>query len=314
MGLRFSGRTGRRLRVALALLALLAAGLAALFAPPLALPAILFAAALMLWDRAALAADLRTLAAAVSTAAAGVEASPVPAAGFVAPGEAKLEVADGAWGELCHALNRLLQQRRSEQQLRHLLPSLPAAGAARLAELRPPPEGLPCEVVVLVVAHPGAHGDPVALMRDAAYTALHQAQLHDALLARWGEGVVLIFGALGQQGGAGALRGAYQAARAINAAWAAGLPAQRPRLTLAGGQGLAVILPGLGLTVLGPPVEQAIALQRLGLGAPLVCNEDAYLGLRRLGMIPPHATPPAGPHAARLPAADGRPAAFPVQL
>lgn len=307
VGLRITGRAGRRVRVALALFAMLAAALAALVAPALALLALLVAGALIVWERAALAADLRVLAAAV---AAATQPGPLPAPSD----DLKLEVADGAWGELCHALNRLLQQRRAEQQLRQLLPTLPAAGAARLAELRPPPEGLPCEVVVLALAHPAALGDPVAVMRDTAYTALHQAQLHDALLARWGEGVVLIFGALGPQGGAQALRGAYQAARAISAAWAVALPAQRPRLTMAAGQGRAVILPGLGLTVVGSPVEQAIALQRHTPGAPLICNEDAYLGLRRLGAIPPSETLAQGPHTPRTQAGEGRPAAFAVPL
>lgn len=302
MGLPLAGRSGRRSRLALALVALVVATVAALLFPLLSIPAIMIAAVLVVWDRAALAAELRALAAAVSAAA---------QSGQPVYDDGKLEVASGAWGELCYALNRLLQQRRAEQQLRQLLPALPLAGAIRMAELRPPPEGLLCDVVVLVIAYPTAYGDPVPLLRDTAYVALHQAQLHDALLTRWGEGVVLVFGALGQQGPLPALRGAYQAARALGAAWGT---AQRPRLTLAGGQGRALILPGLGLTVVGAPVEQALALQRHGTGAPLVCNEDAYLGLRRLGMIPPVETPTPGSQAARLPAAEGRPTAFAVPL
>lgn len=308
MSLRFSGRTGRRVRVALTLIALLAAALAALASSPLALPAILLAVAALLWERAALAADLRALAATVA-AVSDADAQRLH-------DEAKLEVAEGAWGELCHALNRLSQQRRAELRLRHLLPALPPAGAARLAELRPPPEGLPCQVAVLALAPPAGPGDPVAALRDAAYVALHQAQLHDALLARWGEGIVLIFGALGPAGGGGpsALRAAHEAARAIAAAWRDAAPAQRPHLSLAGGRAHLVVLPGLGLTVVGPPVEQAAALQALAPGAPLVCNEDAYLGLRRLGLIPPLEAANAGRPAARLPAADGRPAAFALTL
>ena len=307
MGLRFSVRVGRRVRVALALLSLLAAAAAALLAPPLALPAIMLAAAALVWDQAALAGDLRALAAAV---AAGEADAHRP------HDEVKLEVADGAWGELCHALNRLLQQRRAERQVGRLLPALPLV-AVRLAEQRPPAEGLPCEVAVLSVAIPPAAGDQVAAMRDAAYLALHQAELHDALLARWGEGAVLIFGALAH-GGPAALRRAHQAARAISAGWAGATPAQRPRLALAGGRGRLVVLPGLGLTVVGPPVEHAVTLQGLAAGAPLVCNEEAYLGLRRLGLIPP--VEPAGapraapPQATRLPSAEGRPPAFAVPL
>lgn len=307
MRLRLSGRSGNRVRLACASLALLGALFASLLASPLAIPAILVAAALLLWEWATLTADLRALAALVQAAA-------QPASPATADEEAKLEVVDGAWGELCHALNRLLQQRRAEQQLSLLLPSLPAAGAVRIAEQRPPPDGTACELVVLALANQPAMPDPVAAMRDAAYLALHQAQLHEALIARWGEGMVLIFGALGQQGSAQALRSAYQAAQALSATWVAATPAQRPRFTLAGGRGRVVILPGLGLTVLGPPIEQAVALQGLAPRAALVCNEDAYLGLRRLGLIPPVETPQAGFVATRLPAAEGRPTAYTVPL
>lgn len=299
MRLPFAGQVGRRLRAALLVAALLAAALMAVAGSPLVLPAILLVCVVVAWDRLALAADLRRLAAVVAD-----------------PDDAKLEVADGAWGELCHALNRLLQQRRAEGQLRHLLPALPAAGAARLGELRPPPDGLVCDIAVLAIGQPGAGGDPVAGLREIAYAALHQAELRDALLARWGEGVILIFGALGPQGGGAALRGAHEAARAISAAWAVAMPAQSRRLSLAAGRGRLVVLPGLGLTVVGAPVEQAIALQGLvyppamplAHGAPLLCNEDAYLGLRRQGAIPPVEIPP-GP--ARGPS---RPAAFAVPL
>ncbi|NTU80775.1 MAG: hypothetical protein HGA45_15590, partial [Chloroflexales bacterium] len=262
----------------------------------LALPAILIAGALMLWEQAALAADLRGLAATVAAAVSEADAKRLP--------DAKLEVADGAWGELCHALNRLLQQRRAEQRLRHMLPALPVAGAARLADMSLPQDGLPCDVAVLALA---GRGDSVAHLRDTAYTALYQAQLYDALLARWGEGVVLIFGVLGQQDGPAALRGAHHAAQAFASAWSASPPGQRPRLILASGQGRVVVLPGLGLTVVGAPIEQALALQSLAGDEVLVCNEDAYLGLRRLGFAP--ARP-----AARLPAGAAHPPAFVVPL
>ena len=291
MGHPSAGRIRHRARLALALLALLAAAIAAFLSPPLVLPALIIVASLLLWDRAALSAELRGLAAMVAAA----------------EPDAKLEVAEGAWGELCHALNRLLQQRRTEIQLRHMLPALPLAGAIRLADASLPPEGLPCTVVILAMSAPAGASDPLAHLREAAYAALHQAQLHDALLTRWGEGMLLIFGALGTQNPTGALRGAYQSARALASTWAGAPPALRPRLTLTGGPGRAVILPGLGLTVVGTPVEQALALQSLATGTQLVCNEDAYLGLRRLGVVPAHP-------AARLPGAPGRSPAFTLPL
>lgn len=291
MGLPSSGRGGRRARLALALVALFAAAVAALLYPPLALLAIAAAAAIVLWDQAARAEELRSLAAMVTS---------------VEP-DAKLEVAEGAWGELCHALNRLLQQRRTEIQIRRMLPTLPGGGAARLADLSLPPDGLTCDIVVLALAIPSTASTPVARLRDTAYAALHQAQLHDAILARWGEGLLLIFGALGTPSDTAALRGAYQAARALAAAWSASHTAAPPHLTLAGGAGRVLLLPGLGLTVIGAPLEQAIALQRLGPGGQILCNEDAYLGLRRLGFAPPQP-------AARRPLGDDQAPAFAVPI
>jgi hypothetical protein len=298
MRLPIAGQVRRRLRAALLIAALLAAALAALSASTLVVLAIMLVCLVVVWDRLALAADLRRLAGVVA-----------------AVDEAKLEVADGAWGELCHVLNRLLQQRRAESQLRHLLPALPTSSAARLSELRPPLEGLACDIAVLAVGLPGG-GDPVSGLREVAYAAQHQAELYDALLARWGEGVFLIFGAVGPQGPGAALRSAHEAARALGAMWGPRPPAHGPRLTLAAGRGRVVVLPGLGLTVVGAPVEQAIALQGLAqptgappaFATPLLCNEDAYLGLRRQGAIPPVELPQ-GP--ARGPS---RPAAFAIPL
>ena len=43
----------------------------------------------------------------------------------------------------------------------------------------------------------------------------------------------------------------------------------------------------LGLAVLGGPVDQALSLP-LSPPGQLLCNEDAYLGLRRLGVPPDH--------------------------
>jgi hypothetical protein len=274
MRLPLTGRTGRRARLILALAALLAAA-AALSTPPLALLALAAAALTLLWDRLALERDLRDLTAAI------VADDP----------EAKLEVTDGAWGELCHALNRLRQQRRAQQQIAPMLPALPAGRAARLADSGLPPEGLLCEVAVLAIGRPGGAGDPLAQLRESAFAALNQAQLHDALIARSGDRLLLIFGAMGQQSLAATLRAAQQAARAIAGGWGAEAAAARPRLALAAGAARAVILPGLGYSVLGPPLEQALALQRLASPAQLLCNEEAYLGLRRLGAVPPQ--PPA---------------------
>lgn len=278
-----------RLRPLLALLALLLAACAAYFAPALTGVPLLVAALIIAWDRATLERDLRALAARVA------------AEQF----ETKLEVGEGAWGELRHALNRLLQQRRAQRQLQPLLPSLPAA---RLADLHLPPEGLICDVAVLALSRASLPRDAVAGLRAIAEAALTQAEAHHALLVRADERVLLVFGALGQQSHAAELRSAHAAATALQRCWASQPPNERPRLSLAVGQARAFALPGLGYTVVGPPIEQALALQALAVGNGLLCNEEAYLGLRHLGATPPQLAPP------RLRAADGGSAAYAVPL
>lgn len=285
MRLPLTGRIGRRARLLLAAVGLLAAGAAALYAPLLVLPALALVALSILWERVAIESDLRALTAAV----------------LANTPETKLEVTDGAWGELCHALNRLHQQRRAQQQLAPMLPTLPANRAARLADNGLPPDGLLCEVAVLAIGGVGAPGDPVGQLRERAYAALHQAQLHDGLLMRVGDHLLLILGAMGQQSLTTTLRAAQQAASAIIATTAAEEGDGRLRLTLAAGAARALILPGLGYSVLGPPVDQAIALQNLASATQLLCNEDAYLGLRRLAAVPPQ------PPAPRLLTPDQRP-------
>jgi hypothetical protein len=281
MGNPFARTLGRRARLALLVAAIAAAAAAALWAPALTLAPLAAAAAVALWDRAALDRELRALAAAV--AADGPEG--------------KLEVTDGAWGELCHALNRLQQQRRARQQVEPMLPALPVVRAARLADAGLPPEGMLCEVAVLALAPAGAGAAGVAQLRETAQRALRQAQAHEALMARADEQILLIFGALHPQSPAASLRAAGEAARELQRGWDDG----RLRMGLAAGMARAVVLPGLGLSVIGGPVEQALGLRGLGGRAPLLCNEDAYLGLRRIGVIAPQIASP------RLFAPDQRP-------
>lgn len=197
--------------------------------------------------------------------------------------EAKLEVTEGGWGALCHAINRLLQQRRAQQHLLRRLPTPPSAVAGRLAELMVPLEGISCTVAVLAIGpHPG--DDPVARLQEVAALARRQAESHGAIMSRSGEQIILIFGAVGQSGPTAHLRSAMGAAQALYAAWPD--HADRPALSLASGQARAIILPGLGFTVLGPPVEQALAAQAAGPTTTLACSEEVYLQLRRIGSAP----------------------------
>ncbi len=259
-------RPGRRLRPMLALSALLAAAAAVLLAPRVVLPLILVTALLIIWDRLALERDLRRLAASVTDTESG----------------GKLEVTDDAWGELCHTINRLRQQRRAEQRLQRLLPELPPIEDLLEAEL--PPEGVPCDVAALAIAPPEGAAQ-AARLREAATIAAASVRQYHALLTRSGQNLVLIFGVTGRQSPALILRNARQAARAIHTHW--NLDAtRRPRLVLASGQARLATLPGLGLSVIGPPVDQALALLDLADEELLLCNEEAYLNLRRLGLVP----------------------------
>ena len=256
----------RRLRPILAIGALIAAAVAMLFAPGFALVPLLVTALVIIWDRWVLERDLRRLAASVANTATG----------------AKLEVTDDAWGELCHAINRLRQQRRAEQQRQRLLPELPAVEELLEADL--PPEGRPCDVAALAIAPPEGSAQTMRL-REAAALAAASMREYDALLTRPGKHLVMIFGVTGRQGPAAILRNARQAARTMHAHWTLDA-ARRPRLALSSGQVRVMSLPGLGLTVIGPPIDQALALLDLADEDLLLCNEETYLTLRRLGQVP----------------------------
>lgn len=278
----------RRLRPILAIGALIAAAITTLFAPGFALVPLLVTALVIIWDRLVLERDLRRLAVSVANTETG----------------AKLEVTDDAWGELCHAVNRLRQQRRAEQQLQRLLPELPAVEA--LLEANLPPEGLPCDIAALAIAPPEGSAQTTRL-REAAALAAASTREYDALLTRPGEHLVMIFGVTGRQGPAAILHNARQAARAMHAHWTLDA-ARRPRLALTSGQARVMSLPGLGLTVIGPPIDQALALLDLADEDLLLCNEETYLALRRLGQVPAQLA------SQRPVASEGHPGAYAIPL
>lgn len=256
----------RRLLLALALIP--PAAIAALLAPLPAALLLLIVVALLLIERNRHEQRLR--------GAAAILAGDDP--------EAKLEVTEGGWGALCHAVNRMLQQRRAQQHLLRRLPTPPAGVAGRLAELTVPLEGLSCTVAVLVIG-PQPGGDPIAGLHEVAAVARRQAEIHGALMSRAGERILLIFGALDQARPSTNLRSALRTAQALYATWLR--PAERPALSLAAGPARAIVLPGLGFTVVGPPVDQALAAQSAGPPTTLACSEEVYLQLRRIGSAPP---------------------------
>lgn len=281
---------GARARIPLLILLLTLAGLAAFLSPVLTAAVLLAALLLLSWERAASERSMRRLAATLASDDV----------------ETKLEVSGGAWGELCHAVNRLLQQRRGQQRLQRLIAAPPAPVAARLAEMNLPLGGTPCDVAVLAIGPLPGPDDPLDRLRELAFMAAHQAELHAGLLVRSGDRLLLIFGGLGDCAPEAALRSALRAAFGLRDAWANRGGQPLPTLSLAGGVARGIVLPGLGYSVIGPPVDQALALLDAGQPAALICSESAYVSLRRLGSAPPlsaapRLSPAVGPTAYAVP-------------
>jgi hypothetical protein len=269
-------RAGRRLILAACTAPLILAAI--IFAPTISAILLGIAAVLLLIEQARQERAIRQLAA--NLAADGAEP--------------KLEVSAGALGVLCRQINRLLQQRRAQQRLLALLPTPPPPIADRLADLTMPQEGQKLQIAVLALKLPGGAKATAADLQRIANDVTRQAVLHGALLDRVGDVLTLSFGALGDTPDA-AMRSAYRAAFGLHSAWQELPQNERPPLCLTSGGGEALVVPGLGYTLIGTPFHDAIQLLA---GAPadtLQCSEATYLHLRRLGAI-------SAPLAATLPA------------
>jgi hypothetical protein len=192
----------------------------------------------------------------------------------------KLEVAQGTWGELCRAINTLMQEQHTLLHRASLQPSsLPPAALAYLRDESIPEEGWQREVAVLVL---GPHANDLENQqrwRLLAQLAFAESQRHQALLLPCATGVQLVFGAFREQPRQESLQRALGVARAIaenyRYATQAGLAAG-----LASGRAFATLTHGLGFSVIGAPVERALALQQLGHSpdeATLRCDERDYL-------------------------------------
>lgn len=206
----------------------------------------------------------------------------------------KIEVPSGAWGELARAVNDLLHERRVQQRLRDALPTpLPLEALHSLLGGDLLTAGQARQVAVLLVSAPvrgpaweqGVRPAAAAAWHELASAAAGAAQRYGALLQPCGDAVMLVFGAFDDQAAQAVLRDALAAAGELEQGWRHQRAALAPlSLALASGYALATALPGLGLCVVGAPVEQAVGLQQLALRARrfgLMCNEDAYHALRR---------------------------------
>lgn len=247
-----------------------------LFVPELLVPLILLALVLLLWERVRIIYAMHNLAARI-------------AAGNY---NTKIEVQEGAWGALCHAVNTLLQQQRLHQHTESLHPFLPDEASARLLGTTLPADGTPRMLTILVVGYTRTPG-PQSDVARSHLQALHrlsiaiqqQAERHNALLERCGDLILLAFGAFDETPRTKTLRSALQTMQVLRQTWDSNSPRGALTFSLASGDALAVVLPGLGYTVIGSPVAHALQLQPLAMTHPeyaLLCSEEAYMTLRRL--------------------------------
>ncbi|MFN8504884.1 hypothetical protein [Kouleothrix sp.] len=206
---------------------------------------------------------------------------------------AKVEVPGGAWGDLARAVNGLLQERLVEQRLREALPApLPLDALQSLLGGDALSQGRACQVAVLLVGAPvrapawegGVRRTGMLAWQVLAAATHDAAQHYGALLQPCGDAVMLVFGAFEERPAQSALRDALAAADRIKRRWHDDMANASPlALALASGYALAAALPGLGFSVVGAPVEQAVGLQQLALRARrfgLMCSEEAYQALR----------------------------------
>ncbi|MEF3275482.1 MAG: DUF3329 domain-containing protein [Chloroflexus sp.] len=197
--------------------------------------------------------------------------------------DSKLEVGTGAWGEVCHAINRIMQQWRAEQHMQRLQPAQPALRQTNQLSLYPPVDGRVSPVAVLAVRRL-AIADPLTEIRARVHFVREAVERQQALIQWSDDHVLLIFGALVAE--SDPIRPAIAAVETItNAALTTGLPL--PPFALCVGGGRVAVAPLLGLYVTGAPIEQASLLVRQSRPALVMCSEEASRQLRNAGILPP---------------------------
>ncbi len=205
----------------------------------------------------------------------------------------KIEVRNGAWGDLSRAVNGLMQEQRVQVRLRAMLPTpLPTEALQALLGGQLSSVGGPRMAAVLLVScasHATRERDQHAAL--TAWQALAQAthdlaQRRGALLQPCGGAILLAFGTFADQPIGEPLQAALATAEALQRGWRDSdastiLPLV---LSLAIGQAHTALLPGLGYCVLGAPVEEAIQLQQLAhqMGQHgLISGEGVYYARRQ---------------------------------
>ncbi len=248
--------------------------------PELIGPLLLLILALLTWERFRMTRAMRNLARRIQSG----------------DHDTKLEVQDDAWGSLCHAVNNLLQQQRLHQHTRAFRPSLPSGGIQTLLDRQFPAQGIPCACTILVVGacrispkHTQGLHEHLEHMARLSTIIQQQTEQHNVLLEHCGELLLLAFGTFDDNSLTTSLRSALQVAHRLRQVWEAGTSTHTLTLSLTSGIGLATILPGLGYTVFGEPVEQALRLAYLAADRPeytLLCSEEVHLTLRRIDATP----------------------------
>lgn len=204
----------------------------------------------------------------------------------------KLEVPRGAWGELSRAINNLVQQRRLQQRLQSAAPAgLPDAAVQAIlsGELYGANEPRMVTVLLLCIdkqrSENRAQRIAVQTWQKLAATAHEHAQQHGALLQPYGDALMLVFGAFSDQSADVTARAALSVGAALQCAWRAhGAGGEGAlALSIATGPAWIAVLPGLGCSVIGAPVQQASHMLHLShethYDGPL-CNEEVYYALR----------------------------------
>lgn len=214
-------------------------------------------------------------------------------AAIVSTGESpeKLEVPAGTWGELYRAINRLLQERRTQQRLSQALPlTLPDHAVRELLENRPLVGHSQRVVTVLLISSALPTTEPNRSLLDTwrlcADIAREQARQAAALVQPTSNGVLLVFGAFADESPETSLRHALQAVQQIEQRWQTPSTSDQPlSLSLTSGTVTVALLPGLGFCALGTAIEQVMLIDRTGApqrGFRMLCDETVYFTLRRM--------------------------------
>lgn len=274
--MQFPDTSGRRRRGRVLLLASLvvAGAILALFLPQASAPLALLVVIILGLDRLRMERAMHNL------------ADRIRAGNF----DSKLEVYNGAWGEVCHAVNALLQQQRRERRLRRLVPPLPLSVAESLSAAGWPADGIQHQIVVLALGlrmgpDQSANSSltlPISAFRQLGAAAWTCAHTYRALPERQGDVMLLCFGAF-DDNHSGAIHDALQSARAIRHQLAETALARHLRCGLASGTGHVAAPVELGTSISGRPRVQALELQALAATSSqdwFLCSEEIYLHLR----------------------------------